>query len=373
MIVFLTFGDSPSGVYWSQVTDVVAYLGTLTDQPIRLVSFVSGRVFRDARREILARAPGAIVLPHMPSVRRWRWNRPVLASVLAALRPSGVICRGVFATDLALWARRLRLVRRVCFDARGAYESEASEYLMRDDAAMVTRIARAEAAAVHDSDFRLAVSHALVRHWQERFGYRGENQVVIPCTLSAAAVHALKTTTAPDGCHSGVRLVFSGGIGGWQSMELMRSLCDDLLGAQPDARILFLSKPDPRIEELARRYPQRCESRWVEPHRVPAELASCDVGILVREDSVTNRVASPVKFAEYLAAGLRVLVSDHLGDISGLVREHGLGWVHEPGCPLPPLTPTTAADYHRMQDFAVHHFLKQAFDSEYAKVLRVLS
>lgn len=373
MIVFLTFGDSPSGVYWSQVTDVVDYLGTLTDEPIRLVSFVSGRVFRAARREIIARSPGAIVLPHAPSVKRWRWNRPMVAGVFGTLRPTGVLCRGVFATDLALWAGRLRLVRHVCFDARGAQESEASEYLMGDDGAMVRRIAQAEAAAVHDSDFRLAVSNALVTHWQQRFGYSGQDHVVIPCTLSAAAVKSLQTVPAPEGCRGGVRLVFSGGIGGWQSMELMQTLCDDLLGSQPDARVLFLSKPNARIEELIKRFPDRCESRWVEPHRVPAELASCDVGILVREDSLTNRVASPVKFAEYLAAGLRVLVSDHLGDISGLVRDHALGWVYEPGCLLPRLTESTVADRRRAQEFALQHFTKPIFRSEYSKVLQALS
>lgn len=289
------------------------------------------------------------------------------------LRPKGILCRGVFATDLALWARRLRLVRRVGFDARGAYEAEASEYLMSDDPAMVTRVGEAEALAVRDSDYRLAVSRALVAHWRERFGYHGQDHVVIPCTLSAAAVGAVETAPFPQAGHAGVRLVFSGGIGGWQSMGLMQSLCDEVLGTQPDARVLFLSKPDSRIAELVARHPGRCDARWVEPYRVPAELAACDVGILVREDSTTNRVASPVKFAEYLAAGLRVLVSDHLGDISGLVRDHGLGWVYEPGRPLPHLTPSTMADRRQMQDFVLHHFTKPAFDREYAQALHALS
>jgi glycosyltransferase involved in cell wall biosynthesis len=42
-----------------------------------------------------------------------------------------------------------------------------------------------------------------------------------------------------------------------------------------------------------------------------------------------NRVASPVKFAEYLHAGLPVVLTRGIGDASGWVREHGLGVVLE--------------------------------------------
>ena len=38
-------------------------------------------------------------------------------------------------------------------------------------------------------------------------------------------------------------------------------------------------------------------------------------------------MASPTKFAEYLYAGLKVLVSKNLGDFSSFVREHDCGYV----------------------------------------------
>jgi glycosyltransferase involved in cell wall biosynthesis len=49
------------------------------------------------------------------------------------------------------------------------------------------------------------------------------------------------------------------------------------------------------------------------------------VGLLLREDTLTNRVASPVKFAEYLRCGLPVILTPYIGDFYGLVRSEDVG------------------------------------------------
>jgi len=62
-------------------------------------------------------------------------------------------------------------------------------------------------------------------------------------------------------------------------------------------------------------------------HEVPGYLAAADVGLLLREPCLVNRVASPVKFAEYLAAGLPVLLTEQIGDYSALAAAHRVGCV----------------------------------------------
>jgi glycosyltransferase involved in cell wall biosynthesis len=52
-----------------------------------------------------------------------------------------------------------------------------------------------------------------------------------------------------------------------------------------------------------------------------------DYGILIRPNSITNSVASPVKFAEYLASGLQVLISDGIGDFSEFVVREKIGYL----------------------------------------------
>ncbi len=67
------------------------------------------------------------------------------------------------------------------------------------------------------------------------------------------------------------------------------------------------------------------------PHEQVARfLAAADVGMLLRKDSFVNRVASPMKFPEYLASGVPVIASEHVGDVSGVVEQERIGCVYRP-------------------------------------------
>ncbi|MFZ1331225.1 MAG: hypothetical protein WAR83_03510, partial [Flavobacteriales bacterium] len=102
MIIYLTYNDRPSGVYWSQVTDVVTHLNTLGMERVRLVALVSIRKFWSTRKAIRLRVPSAIVLPMVPRARYWRMNLGWVSMVCRRFKPSGIIGRGIFATHMAL-------------------------------------------------------------------------------------------------------------------------------------------------------------------------------------------------------------------------------------------------------------------------------
>lgn len=370
MIIYLTYNDQPSGVYWSQVTDVVAHLNGLGEEHVRLVAFVSGRGFFAARRAIQHRSPSAWVLPMVPKMRFWRWNVLLLLLLCFWCRPSGIMARGVFATNLALRMRSLKLARKVCFDARGAYAAEWEEYRLIDDDALIAQFRPLEHAAVHKADFRLAVSQMLVQHWAERYGWKGDGYVVVPCALGTD--HRI-APVADRADRSSITLVYSGSTAGWQSFELLKQVLVPLLEGQPRVKVLFLSKPDVNNQVLRERFPARVEVRWAHPEEVSTLLAQCDLGLLVREDTVTNRVASPTKFGEYLAAGLPIIISEHIGDLSQLVHDEGLGTVVKSGAALPMLEPTDATTTARLQSFAQQHLTKAAFNVQYRRLLKALS
>jgi glycosyltransferase involved in cell wall biosynthesis len=64
------------------------------------------------------------------------------------------------------------------------------------------------------------------------------------------------------------------------------------------------------------------------PHReVPIYSYAADMAIIIRDDSIINKVASPVKFSEYLASGTFVLTSPSIGDLAAIVRRHDIGFV----------------------------------------------
>jgi glycosyltransferase involved in cell wall biosynthesis len=101
---------------------------------------------------------------------------------------------------------------------------------------------------------------------------------------------------------------------------------------QPAAFFLFLT---PHVKEASAQFLEAGVSKddymvlEVAHTDILHYLKLGDVALLLREFSVVNRVASPVKFAEYLAAGLPVIITDGVGDCSTLVRRSRLGLVLE--------------------------------------------
>jgi hypothetical protein len=376
VILYLTHNDPPTGVYWSQVTDVVRHMDALGGGRMRLLALVSGRGYLRTRRAIRRRLPGAHVVPMVPRASNWRMNTLLVEAACRAARPSGIMARGVFATWMALRMRQRGLVRRVVFDARGAYAAEWTEYRLVDDDRLIAQVAELERKAVLESDARLAVSEALVRHWREAYQYEGRDHVVVPCTLGDDVL----ADAEPDDLlrpslgwsEDDLVLVYSGSTAGWQSFALLEALLEPLLAADPRVRTLFLSRNDPHVQRLAQRHPGRVAQRWVDHGRVRSVLAACDAGLLVREDTVTNRVASPTKFGEYLSAGLPVIISEGLGDFSALVEEEDLGWVSRAGT-SPPVRKLDALDRARLRNFALRHFTKAAYNHAYLRLKAALA
>jgi hypothetical protein len=379
VLVYLTYAEQPSGVYSSQVSDVVQHLNQRFSAGVRLVAFVSLRGFRATRDKIRQEVPGAIVLPALPKAEYWRVSAFVFWVLCLVFRPKAVMARNVLATNMGLFARRLGAVRTVCFDGRGAVAAEWHEYDVSVPPSWKASISELERKAVVDSNFRIAVTHKLVEHWRERYGYSEHHHVVIPCTLN----RSFRPRVLSDEEKSAgkrllglqdeyVVLVYSGSAAGWQSFSVLHACVAPFLNASLDHKLLVLAPEDEHIRSLEREFPNQVMRKWVAHHEVPALLAACDMGILVREKSITNRVASPTKFAEYLSAGLPVLISEELGDYSDFVMTHACGRVANENRPLQ-VSPTTYSLRKAMVELVVAHFTKEAMEKEYTQLLHHLS
>lgn len=375
MVTYLTFNDSPSGVFNSQVADVVNFLQD-EGQPTRLVSFISLRGYSQARKKIKAQCEKAIVLPMFPGVKNWRMNLPVLIGLLLFLRPRVVMARGVFATFLARRARLQLRYFRVIFDARGAYHAEFEEYQMIDDPALIARVKKLERKAIARSDGQLAVSKALVRYWQERYDIDTSRTArVIPCTLHRQHEKPLisEEERLKHRAQLGIKpentlLVYSGSSAGWQSLESLFAWLFEQMETQPHLHLILLTPMNDLKGTKLEKFADRVTTRWVAPEKVHELLSLGDYGLLIRESSTTNRVASPTKFAEYLSAGLKVLISPRLGDFSDFTIQHQCGHVLGEGS-IPPLSPighSERADSHKL---AMAHFTKKRFREEYSRLL----
>ena len=324
---YLTFNEQPSGVYSSQVTDVVSYIRQNDLARMRLVAFISLRGFSENRKRILSEAPGSWVIPIFPrGTQRW-FSTVVLWLLCLFTGERSILCRNVSACMMALQVRRSGIKLRIGYDGRGAIAAEWNEYDVVPSEKQKREIASLEKQAVLESDFRIAVSQKLVEYWQQQYGYKGTEHTVIPCTVTSTFTPGLPAESELSAIRASfgftpadLVLVYSGSTAGWQSFGTLEKLLADCLRSSPDVKLIFLTGKDPVVEKMKTDHPGQVQSRWLKHHEVTGMLLACDIGILYREQSVTNKVASPTKFAEYLSAGLPVVISEGLGDYSRFVE-----------------------------------------------------
>ena len=334
MVVYLTFNDAPSGIYYSQVTDVCAFLRKNPGTDVRLIAFISLRHFFQNRAKIKLKDKKAIVAPMMPTLFLWKCNIVLLSFLFFVLSPEKVFARGPFAASLSIMARKLRLIKKVIYDARGAVYAEFEEYGITTSKRILSIVRKVESRAVRQSDQRLSVSTPLIEYWNKTYHYQDEKHVVIPCTYNSTSFQdifsdeerSIKRSSLgylPDD----IVLVFSGSSSGWQSFQMADEFLFSLMSADQRVKVLVLTNKDISDLRVSNLFKNRFKTDWLPEDKVKDVLSCCDYGLLLREPSLTNRVASPVKFAEYLAAGLKVIISEGIGDCSGFIKEHHCGWV----------------------------------------------
>jgi len=125
-----------------------------------------------------------------------------------------------------------------------------------------------------------------------------------------------------------VVLAYAGGISRYQQIpQMLRAW--RALAKNPELKFLLLTNETPTPdsdgpgEEQAP--PGTIILRGLSRADVAEHLMAADIGFMLRESHPLNFVASPVKFAEYLSAGLAIVTSPGVGDVSTLVADRSLG------------------------------------------------
>ncbi|MEZ5050569.1 MAG: hypothetical protein R2766_13065 [Saprospiraceae bacterium] len=154
---------------------------------------------------------------------------------------------------------------------------------------------------------------------------------VIPCSVSA--VHARANR---DKIRQSLRvesteklLVYSGGYARYQHLEdLTIPFINLILQNSEHAKVLILSQDMLRIQQIVKAktsFYERFIFRKVEQIEVADYLSACDLGLLLRKESLVNIVAQPVKVGEYLAAGVPVCVEGEVGGVTSELMSYEAG------------------------------------------------
>jgi glycosyltransferase involved in cell wall biosynthesis len=124
-------------------------------------------------------------------------------------------------------------------------------------------------------------------------------------------------------------LVYSGGYARYQHLEdLTIPYFDLLLTLSAHTSVLILSQDMDSIRNIVNEKAKN-QDRFifckVPQSEVGDYLTACDLGFLLRKESLVNTVAQPVKVGEYLAAGVPVCVQGEVGGVTEKLKRYQAG------------------------------------------------
>ncbi|MBF0186788.1 MAG: hypothetical protein HQL50_02560 [Magnetococcales bacterium] len=213
--------------------------------------------------------------------------------------------RGEMAGHLVIGAlhRLEHTTRRVVVDVRGAYREEIRDFwptprLIRE--AKLFRLSRLYG-SIRSAGAITTVSQPLQTYLEQQYDLPSTTTTVIPCVAGPGFRHNPERRAIMRK-HLGISetepvILFStGGEDQWQCLDTITRFLGRL-----GARGIVLARK--KLDHPA------ILSRFVPYAEVPGYLDAADIGLLWRDDHVVNRVASPIKFGEYLCSGLPVLAN----------------------------------------------------------------
>ena len=221
---------------------------------------------------------------------------------------------------------------KVIYDYRGVFVDEQIYMGRWKKWSWKSRCARCvESANLARADRIVAVSNVmrtylLEEHASNAAELRKKIHVIPNKTRVFSAQHTGNSVRDGTGKFIGV---YSGSAAAWQgipemiqfwktSAEDFRQFSFKLLTYDNKNQFLYRFQND---QDLLR----RIQIIQLRPNEVAGQLSGADFGILLREKHLVNRVASPLKFAEYLASGLPVVVSEGIGDTEEIIEKFRVG------------------------------------------------
>ena len=258
-------------------------------------------------------------------------NPPVLSTLLDVLsgwrelrraaseRPPDLVhVRSYVPALIAVWASHWTSAP-LLFDIRGFWVDERVEggIWPRDRALyrLLYRIAkRCERRFFTDADAIVTLTNASVAQIRMWTAGRDVPVAVIPtCT----EVERFAGTTRRPG---GPELVWCGSIGTWYRFDLARPLAVafgmklDVITRQTGLACEILGDTGADVSSLA-------------PAEIPGALHAGDIGLSLCVSSFSKLASTPTRFAEYLAAGMPVIVNPGIGDLVEIVEARRVGVV----------------------------------------------
>ncbi len=158
---------------------------------------------------------------------------------------------------------------------------------------------------------------------------------VIPCCVDTSrfSLHNLNEGNLINalGLKPDSYLVYVGSLVAWYLLDEMLDFFSLAKNSRPSLQFLILNRGEHNLvkERAAKRElgPHDLVIVEAKPQDVPVYLTNALAGICFKKPSFSTKGSSPIKFAEFLAAGLPVVVNEEVGDADQFVYRNKVGVV----------------------------------------------
>lgn len=183
---------------------------------------------------------------------------------------------------------------------------------------------------MHLFDAAFAVTEELKNHAIRNFNTEKLKFFIVPCAKKYSDieynVYSENRTKYREkyGVQNTEKLfVYSGGISAWQCIDKTIDIFNEISKSIDGCKLLLLSDQADKIEVSQ----QNIIKDSLPFDKVDETLCAGDYAFMIREDLVTNHVAFPNKYCEYIASGMRILSSPYLKTVADSIKENSLGYV----------------------------------------------
>lgn len=169
-----------------------------------------------------------------------------------------------------------------------------------------------------------AVSHSFKKILTDFFGVRKKNlkQInVVPCCIDTVFLKQGRT-------NNNINFVYSGSLLPWQKFAETIDLYKSIASFYNNVTLTILTRDVESARKIiADNNLPNVNILNLSQKEVLNKLPQFDFGFLLREDNYVNKVASPIKFIEYISRGVIPILSPNIGDYSDLVSLYNIGIV----------------------------------------------
>ncbi len=181
------------------------------------------------------------------------------------------------------------------------------------------------------ADGFLAVSVALKEYLIKEYKLANKKFFIVPCAQGRQQLQwdEKKANRSKYREKYGIKddeklFIYSGGLSPWQCIEESVQIFRNVYKKDKKAKLLLLTG---NIEEIRKYQTEGILVDSLPFYLVNEVICAGDYAFMLRGNFITNRVAYPNKFIEYVASGMKIIATPYVDDVAQQIATHNIGFI----------------------------------------------